>query len=528
MGLEATNVPLSAKDFDRERVGLCAGCGCGCGYIIYLKDNKIVDLYGNPSDPRGMGSLCTKGITYIQELPGNSLRLKGIFLREGEGFREIDHSIAISILRDKLSVGKTAFLLGRQAGLEEYLLARSLSDELFVDAPVVDFLPSTVNFTEWKDARFILSIDAEPVFSEVMSTRWIVDAIEKGAYLFCLSSRYETLCAKAKQRLVLKPDLMVNFLYQVISPEKAEGDAESVKRWFFLLRGSLLLIGSHLLLSPFRGALLYALSQISRKFSVNYSLVGDLMPFPAKELREFFNRLEEFDNLVVIGNLFRYLSDEHLRLMEDKFIVSFQTFPNVTAHHSNLVFGATLFHEREFINYRHGFGFLLYSPQTLRPEEGIYNPYHVLSEVYRKEVNLYSFLQEYGIELEELKGKEEGVRINLPKVESLKYEPKDHPKSELYLYTDSGLVEDMGHWNPWTHDMERFQRAYINPRTARDLGLKDSVSINERDIHISITKNVAEGVIFISSEYEEYQPFDPGVRVGNLHKDPCNRYETLR
>ena len=41
--------------------------------------------------------------------------------------------------------------------------------------------------------------------------------------------------------------------------------------------------------------------------SVYYGFVGDLMPFPAKRLEEFFERLEEFDNLVVFGNLFRYL-----------------------------------------------------------------------------------------------------------------------------------------------------------------------------------------------------------------------------
>ncbi|RMH02110.1 MAG: dehydrogenase, partial [Aquificota bacterium] len=74
---EDTKLPLTAKDFDDRKVGLCAGCGCSCGYIAYFKGSKLVDIYGDPSDPRGMGSLCTKGITYLHELTQNPLRLKG-------------------------------------------------------------------------------------------------------------------------------------------------------------------------------------------------------------------------------------------------------------------------------------------------------------------------------------------------------------------------------------------------------------------------------------------------------------------
>ena len=89
-------------------------------------DNKIVDLYGHPSDKRGVGSFCTKGITYIQEISKNPIRLKGIFFKHGEELKSIDLSHAIELLKEKLSKGKTAFLLGRQAGIEEYLLAKDL------------------------------------------------------------------------------------------------------------------------------------------------------------------------------------------------------------------------------------------------------------------------------------------------------------------------------------------------------------------------------------------------------------------
>lgn len=525
MSLQPTGMPLTVKEFDTQRVGFCAGCGCGCGYILYEKEGKIVDLYGHPADPRGVGSLCTKGITYIQEITGNPMRLRGAFIRKGNEFVKIDYAGAIELLREKLLNGKTAFLLGRQAGLEEYILIRDISEDVFVDAPVVDFVPSTLEPTQWKNVRFILSIDAEPVFSEVMATRWLVDAVEGGAYIFCLSSRYETLCAKAKERLILKPDLMMQFLQSLLSPEKGDEKVEFVKKSLFLMRGSLVLVGAHLLNSPFREVLLNLLSGLRRKFGVNYSFVGDVMPFPAKSLEEFFESFEEFDNLLVIGNLFRYFKDEHLKALHKKFVVSFQVFPNITAHYSDLLFAMKLFHEREFVNYRHGFGYLVYSPNTLQQEE-VYAPCSVLEEIFEIGISPENFLKEYGVDYQKLIAKGEAV-LKMKEISAIQTEGQQIQKGEVFLYTDSTLVEDIGHWNPWTHDMERLQRAYVNPHTAKRLGVRENIEIGGVSLELLTTENVAEDVIFVPSEYEEFQPFDPGHRVGAFLKRPFYRYEVL-
>ncbi|RMH00688.1 MAG: dehydrogenase [Aquificota bacterium] len=494
-------------------MGLCAGCGCSCGYIAYFKGSKLVDIYGDPSDPRGMGSLCTKGITYLHELTQNPLRLKGIFAKKEEEFERISYEEALEVLKNKLSKGKTAFLLGRQAGLEDYFVASEVA-EVFVDAPVVDFLPSTIPFTSWSNAKFILSVDAEPVFSEVMSTRFLVDAVEKGAYLFCLSSRYETVCAKANKRLLLKPDQMLDFLKGVISPEKGDELVEFVKRSLFLLKGSLVLVGSHLLSSPFGEELKYILSELRKRFYVNYSIVGDVMPFPAKELREFFERIEEFDNVVVVGNVLRYLGQRELELLKDRFVVSFELFPNFTAHHSNLVFGMKNFNEREFINYRHGFGFLAYSPQVMVPEEGLYSLSEVFARIFPVKADLGKIRKGLSV-------------LDMKNIEELENKPKGYPKGELYIHTAPSLVEEVGHWYPWTHEIEQNQRAYINPHTARKYHLKERVEVGGISFELVETVNVAEGVIYIPSEYEEFQPFNPGVSVGRFLKTPYYRYEVF-
>jgi len=47
---------LSSKNFDKELIGHCIGCNCGCKFIVYIKDNQIIDVTGHPSDRLGMGS----------------------------------------------------------------------------------------------------------------------------------------------------------------------------------------------------------------------------------------------------------------------------------------------------------------------------------------------------------------------------------------------------------------------------------------------------------------------------------------
>lgn len=526
MRLSPTNVPLTVKSFDKQSCGLCAGCGCSCGYVLYTKGDHIVDLYGHPADPNGVGSLCTKGITYIQALDTNQLRLRRAYLKEGESYREISIEEALIVAKEKLIGKRLAFLLDRSAGLEEYILASKMTDLVFSDAPYVPFRASSLRPQDWKDRRFILSIEADPVFSEVMSARWIVDAVEKGSYLYVMSSKFGTVCAKAKESHLLSPYDMVRLLEGTLDVESNDPHARSLRRSLQLIKPSLVLIGSCMIASPFKSKILKFLKEARTKFRIDYALVGDIMPFPSKGIKELCDALDEFDGLVVFGNALRFLKDEHLEKLKNKFVLHFTLFPNFTAHCAHLVLPTRNFTERDFINYRHGFGFLTYSPKTLS-RDGYVNPYEFLSKVFNTDVNLREFLKSYGVDYEELK--REGIQdLKLPTVENLPLSYEDGAfKNGIYIYTDSGLVEELGHWHTWTHDMEKYQVAYINEKTAKELGLKGSLPINGCEFRLNVTPNVAEHVIFISSSYEEYQPFDPGVSVGRFLKQPYYRFEVL-
>ena len=532
MSLRPTNVPLTVKDFDDERCGVCAGCGCACGYIAYIKEGRLIDLYGHPHDPNGIGSLCTKGITLIQEATQNPLRITKPLIREGDSFRVASVEEVRRWINDNLK-GKIAVFLDRFADLKDYALAKGISEHVYSDSVYLPFRASTLRPQEWREQRVILSLECDPVFSEVMSTRWLVDAFERSSYILSISSRYETISAKATERLLLKPPRTVRFLEEVA--DKLEGKerdyefedkVEKLARAFSLIKESLILIGETLLRSPWRGNVIDALRRIRKKVRVNYSIVGNISPLSVKEIGDFKSEFDEFDALVLFGNPALYMSEEELRALSSKKVLSFQIFPNLTAHHSDVVLPASLFPEREFFGYKNGFGFAFYSPSTLDKPEGVVPP----EDIFGITPDVSGYLSELGVEMSDLKEAEGGLDIDLPTVEEWdgEVERAELQDEEFYIVCDSTLVDEVGHWNVWTHEIEREQLAQMSEDTARELDVRGEIEVRGVKLKVKINNNVAKGVVFVPNSFEETQPFDPGVRVGRILKNAAYRVESLR
>ncbi|WP_448588263.1 dehydrogenase [Thermocrinis sp.] len=507
------SIPLTAKPFDQQVVSFCAGCGCACGYVLYKKEGLVIDLYGHPADPKGMGSLCSKGMTYIQEVSKNPLRLLGAYLNDGEP-KKISEAEALSLAKEKLR-GKIALILDRHlSSLEDYLLARSVGD-VFVDAPVLDFKPSTVFFNRWQEYKLVIAWEAEPVFSEVMSMRYIVDGVEKGSHLVCITSRFSTVCSKAKTKLLMNPFEQIRFMKKLTEPEHDDPVVAGLKKKLYLL-GGLILIGTSLLSSPLRGGVLKALTDLRKHFELDYSFVGDLMPFSAMELKDFVERVQEYDAFILFGNPLVYLPEEVRQVIKGRFSIHFTLFPNLTSHYSTLVMGCSNFTERDFIAYRNSFGKVYHCPQSAQRPEGAVVPYQFLSKVFGLEVDTKDYVSLSA----------EGLDLELPPIQERDFEEQGLSKG-LVVYTDNGLVDELGHWNPWTHQMEKHQKAYMSEKTAERLKVKDRLVLLDREFDVQITPNIADGVVFIPSSFEEFQPFDPGHSVGTFCRNPFHRYEVM-
>jgi formate dehydrogenase major subunit len=73
---------LHARTRDADRVvrSICPYCGVGCGQLVYVKDEKIIDIEGDPDSPISEGCLCPKGQATFQLVTG-SQRVKEVLYR---------------------------------------------------------------------------------------------------------------------------------------------------------------------------------------------------------------------------------------------------------------------------------------------------------------------------------------------------------------------------------------------------------------------------------------------------------------
>jgi formate dehydrogenase major subunit len=63
---------LRARTADADRVvrSICPYCAVGCGQKVYVKDERIIDIEGDPDSPISEGTLCPKGSATFQLVTG--------------------------------------------------------------------------------------------------------------------------------------------------------------------------------------------------------------------------------------------------------------------------------------------------------------------------------------------------------------------------------------------------------------------------------------------------------------------------
>jgi formate dehydrogenase major subunit len=65
---------------------VCPYCGVGCGQLVHVKDEKIIDIEGDPDSPISQGCLCPKGAATFQLVTG-SHRTEHVLYRRPGGTR---------------------------------------------------------------------------------------------------------------------------------------------------------------------------------------------------------------------------------------------------------------------------------------------------------------------------------------------------------------------------------------------------------------------------------------------------------
>ncbi len=72
------------KSADRVVKSICPYCAVGCGQTVYVKDEKILDIEGDPDSPISVGRLCPKGSASFQLVTGNH-RVQNVMYRRPHG-----------------------------------------------------------------------------------------------------------------------------------------------------------------------------------------------------------------------------------------------------------------------------------------------------------------------------------------------------------------------------------------------------------------------------------------------------------
>ena len=74
---------LRARTAGADKVvpSVCPYCGVGCGQLVYVKDDKIIDIEGDPRSPISEGCLCPKGAATFQLVTGSHREKRVLYRR---------------------------------------------------------------------------------------------------------------------------------------------------------------------------------------------------------------------------------------------------------------------------------------------------------------------------------------------------------------------------------------------------------------------------------------------------------------
>jgi formate dehydrogenase major subunit len=91
------------KTADRMVQSICPYCAVGCGQRVYVKDEQVVQIEGDPDSPISRGRLCPKGAA-SKQLVTSPLREQKVKYRRPHGteWEELDLETAMDMIADRV------------------------------------------------------------------------------------------------------------------------------------------------------------------------------------------------------------------------------------------------------------------------------------------------------------------------------------------------------------------------------------------------------------------------------------------
>ena len=94
---------------DRMARSVCPYCAVGCGQRVYVKDEQVIQIEGDPDSPISRGRLCPKGAASKQLVTGPSREDKVKYRRpHGTEWEELDLDVAMDMIADRVIATREA------------------------------------------------------------------------------------------------------------------------------------------------------------------------------------------------------------------------------------------------------------------------------------------------------------------------------------------------------------------------------------------------------------------------------------
>jgi formate dehydrogenase major subunit len=94
---------------DKVVQSICPYCAVGCGQKVYVKEERVIQIEGDPASPISRGRLCPKGAVsrQLHEHPRRELRVK--YRRPGgTAWEELDLPTAMDMIADRVIATRAA------------------------------------------------------------------------------------------------------------------------------------------------------------------------------------------------------------------------------------------------------------------------------------------------------------------------------------------------------------------------------------------------------------------------------------
>jgi formate dehydrogenase alpha subunit len=107
---------------------ICPYCGCGCGIVLGVRNNKVVSVSGNESNPVSKGSLCVKGRFGLDFVNAED-RLTHPLIKKDGTFVQASWDEALDLISNKIKYTKEKYGADSIAGLSS---AKCTNEENYI------------------------------------------------------------------------------------------------------------------------------------------------------------------------------------------------------------------------------------------------------------------------------------------------------------------------------------------------------------------------------------------------------------